>query len=77
MRLHASDAKLKQCIRRRERLVPLLFILILAILSPLLFGEIMLASLHKLHLSSSVALTLVIAMFAGGLVNIPVKRIRA
>ncbi|OIQ67982.1 hypothetical protein GALL_504320 [mine drainage metagenome] len=56
--------------------VPLLFILILAILSSLLFGEIMLASLHKLHLSSSVALTLVIAMFAGGLVNIPVRRVR-
>jgi uncharacterized membrane protein len=56
--------------------VSLLFILILAILSPLLFGEIMLASLHKLHLSSSVALTLVIAMFAGGLVNIPIRRIR-
>ena len=54
----------------------LLFILILAILSPLLFGEIMLVSLHKLHLSSLVAFTLVIAMFAGGLVNIPVRRIR-
>jgi len=56
--------------------LPLLLILILAILSPLVFGEIMLASLAKLHLGPTTALTLVIAMFVGGLVNIPVWRIR-
>jgi len=36
----------------------------------------MLASLEKLHLSPSIALTLVIAMFGGGLVNIPIATIR-
>jgi uncharacterized membrane protein len=35
----------------------------------------MLASLSKLHLSPSTALTLVIAIFVGGLVNIPVKSV--
>jgi len=39
--------------------------LILAVLFPLLFGELMLASLSKLHLSPSMALTLVIAIFVG------------
>jgi len=57
-------------------LLPLVFIVILAILSPLIFGEIVLASLAKLHLSPSIAFAIVIAMFAGGLVNIPVWRIR-
>ncbi len=57
-------------------MLPILFILILMVLSPLLFGEIMLASLHKLHLSPQIALALMIGMFAGGLINIPVRRIR-
>lgn len=54
----------------------LLLFLILLALSPLLFGRLMLASLEKLHLDSSVALMLVIAMFVGGLVNIPIARVR-
>lgn len=54
----------------------LLLFLILTVLSPLLFGELMLASLQKLHLSPSSALTVMIAMFVGGLINIPVTRIR-
>jgi uncharacterized membrane protein len=45
------------------------------VLSPLLFGRLMLASLDKLHLSPGIALTLVIAMFVGGLINIPITRI--
>lgn len=56
-------------------LLPVLLILLLAILGPLLFGEIVLASLHKLHLSPSMAVAALIAMFIGGLVNIPVKKI--
>jgi uncharacterized membrane protein len=54
----------------------LLLFLVLLVLSPLLFGSLMLASLEKLHLSPSIALTLVIAMFVGGLVNIPIATIR-
>ena len=54
----------------------LLLFLILVVLSPLLFGELMLESLQKLHLDPASALTVMIAMFVGGLINIPVKRIR-
>jgi uncharacterized membrane protein len=54
----------------------LLLFLLLTLLSPLLFGELMLASLQKLHLSPSGALTAMIAMVVGGLINIPVTRIR-
>jgi len=46
-------------------LLSLLVFLILAVIFPLLFGELMLASLSKLHLSPSMALTLVIAIFVG------------
>lgn len=53
----------------------LLVFLIMAVLFPLVFGELMLASFSKLHLSPSTALTLVIAIFVGGLFNIPVKSI--
>jgi uncharacterized membrane protein len=50
------------------------FILMLVLL-PILFGELMAASLGKLHLSPEMALLLVVAIIIGGLVNIPVKRI--
>jgi len=50
--------------------------LFLLILLPLLFGELMANGLVKLHLSPSSALVLVIGIIAGGMVNIPVKRIQ-
>lgn len=56
--------------------VAVVLFLILAVLSPLLFGRLMLASLDKLHLGPGIALTLMIAMFAGGLINIPITKIR-
>jgi uncharacterized membrane protein len=49
--------------------------LLLALLLPLLFGELMAASLVKLHLSPGTALFLTFAIFLGSVVNIPVKRI--
>lgn len=53
----------------------LFVVLLLAVLSPLLFSELFLASLQKLHLSAPSALAIMIAMFIGGLINIPVTRI--
>lgn len=53
----------------------LLIVAILVVLFPFLFGELMFASLTKLHLSSSLALACVIAIFIGGLINIPIKSI--
>jgi uncharacterized membrane protein len=50
-------------------------ILLLALL-PLLFGQMMLAGLGKLHLSPQAALALMIAIIFGGMINIPVRRIR-
>jgi uncharacterized membrane protein len=50
------------------------FILMLVLL-PVLFGELMVTSLGKLHLSPEMALLLMVAIIIGGLVNIPVKRI--
>ncbi len=54
-------------------LLSLFIFFALAILFPLVFGELMLTSLGKLHLSPSVAVILVIAIFVGGLINIPIK----
>jgi uncharacterized membrane protein len=53
----------------------LLIVVVLLVLLPFLFGELMLASLSKLHLSPSLAFMCMIAIFAGSLVNIPVKSI--
>jgi uncharacterized membrane protein len=50
------------------------FILMLVLL-PLAFGELMATSLAKLHLSPEMALLLMMAIIIGGFVNIPVKRI--
>jgi uncharacterized membrane protein len=54
-------------------LLSLFLFFALVILFPLVFGELMLTSLGKLHLSASVAVILVIAIFVGGLINIPIK----
>lgn len=49
--------------------------LLLLFLLPLLFGQLMASSLVKLHLSPGAAVLLTFAIIAGGLVNIPVKRV--
>jgi len=54
----------------------LLAALLLLVLFPLLFGQIMATSLIKLHLSPASALVLLAGIIAGGLINIPVKRIQ-
>lgn len=48
----------------------------LLLLLPLVFAQILVASLGKLHLSGTGALLLVIAVVLGGFVNIPIKRLR-
>ena len=53
-----------------------LLLLLLLVLSPLPFGRLMLANLEKLHLSPSIALIPVTAIFVGGLINIPITTIR-
>lgn len=50
-------------------------VVVLVLLFPFLFGQLMLASLTKLHLSPATALTSMFAIVFGGLVNIPIKRI--
>lgn len=53
----------------------LLAFLVLLILFPFFFGQFMAASLAKLQLSPAAAVVLVIGIFAGSLINIPVARI--
>jgi uncharacterized membrane protein len=55
-------------------LLSLFAFLLLLLLMPIFFGELMATSLVKLHLSPEAALLLMMAMIAG-LVNIPVKRV--
>ena len=49
--------------------------LLLALL-PLVFAQLLVVSLAKLHLSGTSALLLVIGVVLGGFVNIPIKRIQ-
>lgn len=53
----------------------LLLALVLIGLMPLLFGQLMASALAKLHLSGGSAFALILAMFAGSFVNIPVRTI--
>jgi len=52
----------------------LLFIILLAML-PFVFGQLFTAALIKLKLDPTVALLVVIGIFAGSAINIPVKRV--
>ena len=56
-------------------LLVLLIVAILVVLFPFLFGELMFASLTKLHLSPNMALACVLAIFLGSLINIPIKSV--
>lgn len=60
----------------RKILTPasLLVAVLLLILLPLIFGQVMFAALGKLHLSAGAALGLMAAIIIGGFFNIPVKR---
>lgn len=51
-----------------------LFVL-LSLLLPVLFGQLLATALFKLHLSPAAALLSAMAIFFGGLINVPVKRI--
>ena len=53
----------------------LLIAVILVVLLPFLFGELMFASLNKLHLSPTAAFAGVIGIFLGSLINIPIKSV--
>jgi len=55
----------------------LLVFVVLLLLLPLAFGELMVEGLAKLHLTASAAVILVIGIFVGGFINIPVKRLRS
>jgi uncharacterized membrane protein len=56
-------------------LIAIALFLIMLVLLPLLFADLMAAALVKLHLDPSTALILVVAIMFGSLINIPVKRI--
>jgi uncharacterized membrane protein len=53
----------------------LLLALFLVVLFPILFAQLLAASMVKLHLGAGTAILIVIGMFVGGMINIPVRRI--
>lgn len=53
----------------------LLIGLVMLALFPFVFGQIIVASLSKLHLSPQTAVQLMVAIIVGGLINIPIRRI--
>lgn len=55
--------------------LPLLLFLVLLALLPFVFGQLFAAALIKLNLSPTTALLIVIGIFMGSPINIPVKRI--
>ena len=56
-------------------LLPLLLFFLLVAMLPLVFGHLFAAALIKLKLEPTTALLVVFGIFAGSLINIPVKRI--
>jgi uncharacterized membrane protein len=56
-------------------LLPLLLFLVLLLMLPFVFGELFTSALIKLKLEPPVALLVVIGIFMGSAINIPVKRI--
>jgi uncharacterized membrane protein len=57
-------------------LLSLFAALVLLVLLPFVFVEVMSVGLLKLHLSANAALPLILAVIVGGFINIPAKRIQ-
>lgn len=57
------------------RLLPLFLFLILLVLLPFVFGQLFTSALIKLKLEPTTALLVVVGIFMGSAINIPVKRI--
>ncbi len=55
--------------------LPLLFFLMLLVMLPFVFGELFTSALIKLKLEPTTALLVVIGIFMGSAINIPIKRI--
>jgi uncharacterized membrane protein len=55
--------------------IPLLLFLILLLMLPFIFGQLFASALMKLKLDPTTALLIVIGIFAGSPINIPVRRI--
>jgi len=55
--------------------IGLLLSAFLLLLLPLLFAELLAASLFRLHLAPDTALLLLLAIMLGGLINIPIRRL--
>lgn len=60
---------------RIPAVVPLLLFLVLLAILPIAFGQLFASALAKLKLEPTVALFVIIGIFAGSPINIPVKRI--
>lgn len=60
---------------RGLRWLPLFFFLILLAMLPFVFGQLFTAALIKLKLEPTTALLVVIGIFMGSLINLPVKRL--
>lgn len=56
-------------------LLPLLLFFLLAVMLPFVFGQVFASALVKLHLEPADALLVVIGIFLGSPINIPMKRI--
>jgi len=53
----------------------LILSLLLLVLFPFVFGQAMIVSLGKLHLAPGIAIAIAVAVFLGGLINIPITRL--
>ena len=60
---------------RFSSLLPLLLFFLLVAMLPFVFGQVFASALVKLHLEPTAALLIVIGIFLGSPINIPVKRI--
>jgi len=57
-------------------IISLISFVLFLVLTPLLFMEVMLIAFHKLGISPFVGLFIVVGIFLGGLLNLPIKRYR-
>lgn len=60
---------------RIPSVIPLFLFIALLLMLPFMFGQLFASALGKLKLDQAAALLVVIGIFAGGAINIPVKRI--
>jgi len=65
----------RQALMKPQGCLPVIFVFFLVVLLPFVFAQVFLTAMAKLHLTPEVGLLVVMGIFLGSVINIPIKKV--